>query len=485
MARNLLFITTDQQRWDSLPCYGLDFMQTPHLDRLAREGMVFDNCIVPSPVCVPCRATMMSGQYPAVTGVLGNDHWLPSHIPTWPSIIGQTGRKTAAIGKMHFNPWDSLQGFDERIMAEDKRHIYLPDHHVQFLAAHGLDRPHPTTLPQYYENLGASITPRDRKFHVDGFVGDQAAQWLDQNGAEPFAAWVSFPGPHDPYDPPEDMADLYANAPIPEPVGSPEELINKPPAQRSRGGGSVNNSMFRIDYSKATPEHYRKWRQHYYANITLIDEGIGKILSALEAHNVLDDTMIIFTSDHGDALGDHGLPFKGFFYDCMSRVPLIIRGPNVPTNQRSSSLVSTIDLVPLFYNACEAPAPNTLQGEDIRPIFSDPSTIIRNAAFSEIGGRVMVRTKRHKYAHYADGSAELYDLEADPNEITNQAGQTDFHDIENELKSLLLEHGLHNQTCQSRYVSVPQYWMRNALEADYKQQQATGGNTKYRPLYSE
>lgn len=485
MARNLLFITTDQQRWDSLPCYGLDFMQTPNLNRLSKEGMVFDKCIVPSPVCVPCRASIMCGQYPSVTGVLGNSNWLPNHVPTWPSIIGQTGRRTAAIGKMHFNPWDALEGFDERIMAEDKRHIYLPDHHVQFLAAHGLDRPHPTTLPQYYENLGASITPRERKFHVDGFVGDQAAQWIDQNGSEPFAAWVSFPGPHDPYDPPEDMANLYANAPIPAPVGSPDELITKPPAQRSRGAGTINNSMFRLDLSKATPEHYTKWREHYYANITLIDEGIGKMISALESHGVLDDTLIIFTSDHGDALGDHGLPFKGFFYDCMSRVPLIIRGPDVPANQRSKSLVSTLDLVPLFYNACEAKAPATLQGEDITQLFNDPNATLREAAFSEIGGRTMVRTNTHKYAHYADGSAELYDLENDPNEIENLAGNKDYSDAEHHLKSLLLEHWIDNQNQQSRYVPAPQYWVRNALEADYQKQQTSGGDTKYRPLYSD
>ena len=483
MARNLLLITTDQQRWDSLPCYGLDFMRTPNLDRLAREGMVFDHCIVPSPVCVPCRASIMSGQYPSVTGVTGNGNWLPDHVPTWPRIISQTGRRTAAIGKMHFHPWDSLQGFDERIMAEDKRHIYLPDHHVQFLAAHGFDRPHPTTLPGYYENLGASITPRDRKFHVDGFVGDQAAEWLQKNGRDPFAAWVSFPGPHDPYDPPEDMALMYADAPIPEPVGSPEELADKPPAQRDRGRGSFSNSMFRLDYSQAAPEHYRKWREHYYANISLIDEGIGKIISALETHGVIDDTLIIFTSDHGDALGDHGMPFKGFFYDCMSRVPLIIRGPDIPAQQRAPGPVSIIDLVPLFYHACDAEPPDTLQGEDIRPLFKDPTTTIRQAAFCEIGGRVMVRTERYKYAHYTDGSAELYDLENDPDEIVNRAGDAHLSHVEHDLKSRLLEHWIDNQKHQSNYVSAPQYWVREALEADYKKQQEEGGDLRYRPLY--
>ena len=483
MACNLLLITTDQQRWDSLPCYGLDFMHTPNLDRLAREGMVFDHCIVPSPVCVPCRASVMSGQYPSVTGVLGNGNGLPEHVPTWPRILAQTGRRTAAIGKMHFHPWDSLQGFDERIMAEDKRHVYLPDHHVQFLAAHGLDRPHPTTLPGYYDNMGASITPRDRKFHVDGFVGDQAAEWLRHHGDNPFAIWVSFPGPHDPYDPPEDMAEMYADAPIPEPVGSAKELADKPPAQRDRGRGSLANSMFRLDYSQATPEHYRKWREHYYANISLIDEGIGKIIAALESHRVFDDTLVIFTSDHGDALGDHGLPFKGFFYESMSRVPLIMRGPDIPAHRRSTALVSTLDLVPLFYRACDAEPPDTLQGADMRPLFRTPTTTIRHAAFCEIGGRVMVRTSRYKYAHYADGSAELYDLESDPNELINRAGDSDMAHVERDLKSRLLEHGIDNQKHQSRYVSAPQYWLRDALEADYKKQRAEGGNLRYRPIY--
>ncbi len=484
MARNLLFITTDQQRWDSLPCYGLDFMKTPNLDRLAAEGTVFEHCIVPSPVCVPCRAAIMSGQYPSTTGVLGNGHWLPDSVPTWPALIGQN-RRTAAIGKMHFHPWDSLEGFDERIMAEDKRHIYLPDHHVQFLAAHGLDRPHPTTLPRYYESLGASFTPRERRFHVDGFVGDSAARWIQENGGEPFAAWVSFPGPHDPYDPPEELAGLYEDAPIPDPIGSPEELASKPPAQRDRGAGSLTNSMFRLDLSKATVEHYRQWRRHYYANITLIDEGIGKIVEALESRGVLDDTLIIYTSDHGDALGDHGLPFKAFFYDCMSRVPLIIRSPGVPSGQRADSLISSLDLVPLFYHACDTDPPSGLQGEDIRPIFDDPSVSIRDHVFCEIGGRMMVRTRTHKYAHYADGSSELYDLVADPNEIENLAGQDSVSSVETALKSRLLEHTLDCQRHHSSYVDAAPYWVRVDLEADYKRQMEEGGDTTYRSPYGQ
>ena len=484
MAKNLLFITTDQQRWDSLPCYGLDFMHTPGLDRLAREGMTFHNCITPSPVCVPARAAMLTGQYPATMGVLGNGQWIGETAVTWPALLGATGRRTAAIGKMHFHPWDAMMGFDERIIAEDKRHVYLPDDHVHFLKAHGLDRLHPTTLPNYFETLGAPDNPREKHLHIDAFVGDQAAQWIGEKGQESFALWVSFPGPHDPYDPPSEMAGRYYDAPIPPPIGSPDELAHKPRAQRDRGRGSLRNSMYRIDVSQATPEHYRRWRAHYYANITLIDEGIGKIIDALESAGVLDETLIVFTSDHGDALGDHGLPYKGFFYDPMVHVPLLIRGPGVPTGGRCSSLVSTQDLVPLFYHACGVEPPRTLEGEDVSRLLANPEDTIREVAFSEIGGRTMAVTAQHKYVHYVDGSAELYDLSEDPHEVHNLAGDPNCRGVESELRGQLLSHWLRHHSYQSRAQAQPTYRVRAKLEEAYRAHLASGGRPTDAPAPS-
>jgi len=469
MSKTLLFITTDQQRCDSLPCYGLDFIQTPAIDRLANEGMVFDNCIVPAPVCVPCRAALLSGQYPTTTGVLSNLHWLADGTPTWSERLSRAGIRTAAIGKMHFNPWDDMGGFQERVIAEDKRHIYLPDDHVKFLQANGMERFHPVDKPGYFENLGASVTPRDERFHIDGFVGDQAASWIENTSDDPFAMWVSFPGPHDPYDPPEDMASMYYDAPIPEPIGSPDELVHKPLAQRDRNKGSINSSMYRIDLSTATPDHYRKWRAHYYANITLIDRGIGKIIAALEAKGILDDTLIIFTSDHGDALGDHGLSYKSFFYDSMVHVPLIIRGQGARTGSRSSSLVSSLDLVPLFYRTFGIEPPETLQGEDVSKLLQNPDFQLRDRVFCENLGRSMVQTRTHKYAHYVDGSTELYDLENDPNEIENLAGHPDKTDLESHMKSMLFEHALRNSQYHARAVSRPQNPLRIALEKEFRE----------------
>ncbi len=469
---NLLFITTDQQRFDTLPCYGLDFIETPALDRLARERVVFENAIVPAPLCVPCRAALLTGQYPSTTGIGGGANL--SIAPTWPGLVGVNGRRTAAIGKMHFNPWDDPGGFQERIIAEDKRHVYLPDDHVQFLRANGMERFHPTEKPRYFENLGASVTPREKRFHIDAFVGDRAAGWLEKNGRDSFAAWVSFPGPHDPYDPPEEMAERYYDAPIPEPIRppTPDELAKRPPTQ-GQGFNRTHSAMYRYDLTRATPDQIRLWRAHYYANITLIDEGIGKILSALESVGTLDDTLIVFTSDHGDALGDHGLCLKSFFYDCMVHVPLILRGPDVPEGRRSASLVSLLDLIPLFYRTCGVEPPDTLQGTDISTLLHDPDATLREIVFSENRGRAMALTDRHKYAHYADGSAELYDLEADPQELTNLAGSPDHADTECRLRGHLLEHWLGNHPYQARALSAPPNPIRAAVEAEFRAQRGS------------
>jgi arylsulfatase A-like enzyme len=311
-----------------------------------------------------------------------------------------------------------------------------------------------------------------KQFHVDAFVGDQAAAWLSRHGREPFAAWVSFPGPHDPYDPPAEMAGMYDDAPIPAPLGSADGLAHKPRAQQRSGPGPLNNPMFRIDPSQATAEHYRRWRAHYYANISLIDEGIGKILAALDATNALDRTLIIFTSDHGDALGDHGLSYKGFFYDSMARVPLLIRGPGVVGGARCHSLVSLLDLVPLMYSACGVEPPSTLEGIDLSPVLHDPSQALRDVVFSEVLGRVMVRNDRYKYAFYADGDSELYDLATDPTEERNLVLDQTYRPEVVSLQASLLEHTLRTQHYRAMSAERPQEPPRLRIEAEYQRERS-------------
>src|SRR6056297_1577881 len=209
---NIMFITTDQQRRDSLPCYGADFMSTPALDRLAREGQVYEQAYSASPVCQPVRASFITGQYPSLTGVGANAKWIRPNSATIAREFNKVGYSTAAIGKMHFYPWDATEGFSYRVIAEDKRHIYLPDDWTKHLEKNGLSRFHPSQIEEY-RRTGCSFTsPLPEELHVDGFIGDKAVEWIESVPKEPdspFLCWVSFNSPHDPYDPPESFADMY------------------------------------------------------------------------------------------------------------------------------------------------------------------------------------------------------------------------------------------------------------------------------------
>lgn len=462
---NILFIMTDQQRWDSLPCYGLDFIHAPNLDRLAREGMVFERAYTPAPLCVPARAALLTGQWPGTLGVLGNADWFTSAsnqegcVPVWPDALTRAGYRTASIGKMHFNPWDASMGFVERITAEDKRLYFWPDDYSKFLQMHGLDRQHPAAFAGYAETLQAPVFPHDRELHIDSFIGSQAAAWIRRNAGgtrPPFAAWIGFAGPHDPYDPPADMASMYYDAPIPKPIprmaGAPVEESE----QLAR-----ENPFFRIELGNATDEHYRLWRAHYYANISLIDHQIGAILEALELTGTLDTTLIVFTSDHGDALGDHGLVYKDHFFESMAHVPLIVRGPGVAAGTRATSLASTLDLIPAFYRAANLTPPPSVQSADIGVAFNDPPATIRYRVTSELLGRVMVRNERFKYVHYRNRPHMLYDMTDDPNEernlIDHPAHVGDLAHMRGLLGDYLLETGAGRAVIARREAS----WHRN------------------------
>lgn len=472
MKRNLLLITTDQQRQDTLRCYGLPFMKTPHLDRLANEGMVFEQCYVPAPSCVPCRAAIMTGHYPSATGTVTNETWLDPHIPTWPELIGKHGYRTAGIGKMHFAPWDVLNGFDERITCEDKRHYYIPDDHAKFLEEHGLERIHPTEFPNYYETNGAPTYPYEKRFHPDTFIGDQAVEWLDAHGDSPFAIWVSFAGPHDPYDPPAEFEDMYDDADIPDPIPVPDNIEDKMAIQLQRKAKlDINNSMFRINAMESTPEQIRKWRKNYYANISLIDEGIGKILDVLERKGILDQTTIVFTSDHGDALGDHGTVWKGFFYESMVKVPLIVRGPGVPPGSRNQNLVSTIDIVPYFYETCGVEVPGDLRGKSIAGLLSQTESEHHDYVFSELEERTMVRSDRYKLIVYANGGKELYDLQKDPNEMINLANDHEYKDVVNVLQEAIIHHMMSCDSIYNNYMKKVACAKRIELEEAYRMEQ--------------
>lgn len=467
--KNLLFITADQQRFDSLPSYGADFVVAPNIERLAAEGVVFDRCYAASPVCVPCRGTMMTGQFPSAHGAIDNFHWIDRDAVKWSEAAVAAGYRTTAIGKMHFAPWDLMEGFQERIICEDKRHFYIPDDHARFLESRGLERLHPKDVPGYFETCGAPDFPYDKDFHPDAYVADQAVEWIDEKGGDPFALWVSFPGPHDPYDPPEEYSRLYEKAPIPEPLPAPVDpgeapsfsaMMENPPA--------ANNSVFRLDYTGATPDQVMGWRRHYFGNITLIDEGVGKIRAALERAGVLDDTVIVFTSDHGDALGDHGMVFKGFFYESMVHVPLIVwDGKN---RGRRKGITGTNDVVGYFADVLGVRRPPDHQGGSIGLLLDDDNATLHDVVFSEMPGRAMAFDGRYKYIQASTGRNELYDLKTDPDEMANLVEAPERVSDVARLREALVGHFLESTRLYGKTREETAYPHRKEMEATYRRE---------------
>jgi arylsulfatase A-like enzyme len=421
--KNILFITTDQQRQDSLPCYGLDFMKTPALDRMVREGVVFDQCSSVSPICQPARASFMLGQYPQVTNVAHNFRWIRSDSPTIARLFNQAGWNTAAIGKMHFHPWDNPEGFQLRISAEDKRHFFRRDDYTLFLERNGYTRDHPATFPGYDKQLGAAVSPLPEELHIDSFIGSQAVDWINRRPGEPFFCWVSFNSPHDPYDPPAGLENLYRGAPIPEAIGSAAELQHKPAYQSRILDFYENNLLYLTDYRELSKSSIRKIREYYLSTITLIDRQVEKIFAALEARGLLGSTLVVFSSDHGDHLGDHGLPFKETFYESSLMVPLIAMGPGIASGRRCSAQINWLDLHATFLSLA--------RGEQ-DPYFQ--------VAFSELLGSAMVRTDRYKLVLCDDGDGELYDLQEEPLEVHNHFGDPTLRDIREELTGRIATH---------------------------------------------
>jgi arylsulfatase A-like enzyme len=390
----------------------------------------------------------MLGQYPQVTNVAHNFRWIRSDSPTIARLFNQAGWNTVAVGKMHFHPWDYPEGFRLRITAEDKRHFFRRDDYTRFLEQNGYTRDHPARFPGYEKQLGAAVSPLPEELHIDSFIGSQAVDWINRQPGEPFFCWVSFNSPHDPYDPPSGLEDLYREAPIPEAIGSATELQHKPAYQSRILEFYKNNLLYLTDYRALSKSSIRKIREYYLATITLIDRQVEKIFAALEARGLFESTLVVFSSDHGDHLGDHGLPFKETFYESSLMVPLIVMGPGVPSGRRCSAQVNWLDLHATFLSLAGIEVPDHVQGRDLRQLFTE-STIATTpgerdpyfqVAFSELLGSAMVRTERHKLVLCDDGDGELYDLQEQPLEVYNHFGDPSFRDIREELTGRIVRH---------------------------------------------
>ena len=454
---HLIFIITDQQRFDTIAALGVDYMDTPHLDRLVREGVTLTNCHVTAASCAPARASLFTGYYPHTTGILKNaDRWTRSWIE---GLAAAAGYHCTNIGKMHTWPMDTSLGFHERYVVENKdRYLearYFQDEWDKALRFRGLvkqQRELYRQRPDYRQRLGAFEWNLPEEAHPDMFVGDHAAWWIrNMPQQERLFLQVGFPGPHPPYDPVPRYAEPYLNKDLPLLEVTQEELDAQPPAFKElRAHNCEIDHDSVVHQMEPTREQRHRQRAYYLANVTMIDEKVGQIMQALEEQDYLDNAVVIFTSDHGDCLTDHGHSQKWTMYDTITRMPMIVWSPGRFEGGRTvDALCQQMDIGPAILEMAGAEVPETIEARSLLPALEGKEFAGREHVFAEqardgilTGTKfmTMVRSRDWKLVHFLDEPhGQLFDLMRDPDEVNNLWDDAASSEEKQELLAVLRE----------------------------------------------
>ena len=417
---NIVFLLPDQLRPDFLSTYGASFIDTPNIDKIANEGIRYSRAYSASPVCVPARSALLTGMNAIRNGVSDNLHRVRSDyeaagIATWPQLLDDAGYYTAAIGKMHFYPWDARHGFQRRVICEDKRWLEVRDDYYHYLKDRGLRKLHGNEHEGYFENRGAITHQNPWEHSWDRFVGREAVHFVDNYGAEePFAMMVGFPGPHCPYDPPEDFPEVFP--PDAMPASIPEAEGDTPLLRKQNVDGN-KGPWNGVDYTEFTEEHKKKIRAHYVGLVKGIDYEVGLILESLQAKGVLDNTIIIFATDHADYLGDHNLIGKASFYETCMSIPLLVRVPGMEPTV-SDELVELRDVTATMLAFAGVDRPENMDSRTLPglPISTDEP---RDRIYGLLTDGWMINDGTWKLAKYATGENVLFNMENDPTEQYN------------------------------------------------------------------
>lgn len=448
---NILIIYTDQQRWDALGANGNPDIQTPNLDRLAEESVNFDHYFVQNPVCMPSRVSFLTGQYPSALGITHMGVPVPEETITLPKLLRNYGYHSANIGKLHFLPhanrdhrivhpsygFDHLEIADEPGPYEDAYRAWVrrkrPDQLDKISA--GL----PPMAARWYETMnvedtvvhpldneqdgggrfdfkGAIPFPGDDDVTFSAFVAEQTISYLEgRQSSQPFLCIASFYSPHSPWIAPQRFLDQYepANFTLPD---FPSELDAQRPAD-----GTVDEI-----YSDA---QLRSARHGYYAMVSEVDHYVGQILDRLDELALADNTVVVFTSDHGEWLGEHLRYGKGYpGHDCVSRVPLLIRFPAGKMGRRCQEIVEGVDVIPTLLDCAGIQIPPHLQGRSIYPILisDEPTAVPTKPALMEFTGWKMLRSDDYRYVAHADGREFFYDLNQPLGEYHNVSDDVSY-----------------------------------------------------------
>jgi choline-sulfatase len=418
--KNILLIFTDQQRWDTIAASGNPYIKTPNLDRLMHDGTAFASAYTPSPVCVPARCSMHYGQYPMTTGCFENNYGMPDDRPSVADVLSAEGYRTHAVGKRHFTPdRNGLRGFQTMETQEENVENISQDDYTQYLESNDCGyaiEPHGVRSEAYYVPQLSTLPPQH---HPTQWVGDRTVQWLKTEGAgdQPFFLFSSFIHPHPPFSPPTPWHKLYRgpDMPLPKMTEDPERLYLYTNRIQNRYKGRDAGRDLRL---------HQLIKAYYWASISFIDQQVGRILKTLEEAGQLDNTLIIFTSDHGEFLGDYNCFGKRSFLDSAARVPMICCLPGLfAASAVCDTPVSLIDIMPTALAAAGASAVN-MDGEDLVKIAD--GTTVRGMVFGHYEGAhagvYMAVSKNWKYIwSAADNKELLFDRIKDPDETRNRA----------------------------------------------------------------
>jgi arylsulfatase len=441
---NVLFIFCDQLRWDCLGAAGNPVIQTPHLDRLCARGVRFTHAYSTAPLCVPARAQVITGQPPWATGVWGlSDRVLPTH-PTFIQTLSDAGYFTGAVGKMHFRPTGgggSLRephGLQQMVLSEESVPTYdlsdLEDDYRRYLIEQGyahLQYTHGRRSPAYSrEGYQAQVSELPLEHFDTTWTGRETLRMLEEHGNQPFFIWSSFVKPHFPCELPSDWPCPYRPEDIPlrgsytatPDIDGETFTFMREAARAATSSGWLEESTL------------RNFAAYYYGNVTLIDQQVGAMLDLLDERGLSDNTLVVFSSDHGECMGERGQMGKATFHDDSCRVPMIVAGPQVQDPGRVDSRAVTLDdLCPTFLDLVGAPPPELALGESVLPLLTDAGRPGRQAVYGLLGGayhfetdhiHCFVQRDGWKYMYQFRGAAEkLFHMDTDPLEMTDLAPQ--------------------------------------------------------------
>ncbi|MEM8875417.1 MAG: sulfatase-like hydrolase/transferase [Planctomycetota bacterium] len=421
---NILLITSDQHRADALGHAGHSCLNTPHLDLLAHQGTRFDNAYVDCPVCIPARTTFITGRRAHENGCCSYSEAFRVDVERRHMLGGlltAAGYQTELVGKTHWNTEVDCRGGFEHVtwLARLRRQQLIETGRPGMLAGLGYNEPAP------------SLSPFPPHLHSTNWLADRACDFIEtRERADPFALWVSFQDPHPPFIVHEPYYSMFRDADIDDAVtGAWVESDDEPmDIWKMRHIGNKK---------PMTPAEVRHMRAVYFGMIANMDHQIGRILAQLQYHGDLDDTLILYTSDHGDAMGDHGLIGKRTFLENSAKVPFIIRPPTGTgeVGQVRRDLVEWADILPTLCTAAGADVPDHVTGRDIGPILRGDS-LPEHHVHGQIDDAHMYHDGRYKFIYCVDDGRSLtFDTQTDPNDEHNLTGEHSTR-----LRQLLIDH---------------------------------------------